>query len=58
MSFDGSKALKILEALKLDSSKTLRLRRMIWMNVLRLRRFVVKVFWSFGDLDLQSFTNL
>ena len=35
-----------LEASKLDSSRTLRLGRMIWMNVLRLRRFVVKVLWA------------
>ena len=50
--------LKFLVALKFDSSRTLRLGRMIWMNVLRLQKFVVKVLWSFGGLDLKSFTNL
>ena len=50
--------MKFLEDLKLDSSRTLRLGRMIWMNVLCLRKFVVKVLWGFGGLDLWSFTNL
>ena len=50
-SFDGSKSLKFLEALKLDSSRTLRLGRMIWMNILCLCKFVVKVMWGFGRLD-------
>ena len=49
--FDELKSLKFLEALELDPNRTLRLGRMIWMNIFHLQKFVVEVLRYFGGLN-------